>query len=133
MPAKRPAGSPAADAVDPLEAAIERLERWTTVLGWIGGLSFVGIGLWMFALGWRINRAGQYPPPGMKVIRDTPIRTGPQARTMANVLQLAAFVLITAGVVATWWLHQVALRIFAPRRPLTAAMPTLVVLNRLRQ
>jgi hypothetical protein len=106
-----PAHAPAVHAADPLEMAIDRLERWTTVLGWIGGLGFVGAGAWLFALGWRINRAGQYPPPRMKVIRDTRVRTGPQARALANVLQLAAFVLIAAGVVGTWWLHQVAVRI----------------------
>jgi hypothetical protein len=91
-----------------LEVAIGRLEVWTTVLTWTAGLSFVGVGAWMFALGWRVNRAGRYPLPGMKVVRDTRVRSGSKARTLANALQLAAFFLISAGVVGLWWLHQIA-------------------------
>jgi hypothetical protein len=91
-----------------LEDAIARAEQWTTVLAWTGGLSFVGVGAWLFVLGWRINRAGRYPLPRMKVIRDTRVRTGPQARALASVLQLAAFTSIAAGVVGIWWLHRIA-------------------------
>jgi hypothetical protein len=34
----------------------------------------------------RILRAGQYPPPGLHVVRDTPLRTGRQARRVAFLL-----------------------------------------------
>jgi uncharacterized membrane protein len=48
-------------------------------------LSFVSLllvmtGIYIMFLARRTLRSGQYPPPGMRVIRDTRIRTGAQAR-----------------------------------------------------
>jgi hypothetical protein len=62
-----------------LVAAADGALRLVQICAWCGGLGFVGIGLWFGRLGWQIHASGQYPPPGMKVIKDTPLRTGPSA------------------------------------------------------
>src|SRR5438034_6363567 len=50
-----------------------------------GGLSYTAL---------QVLRSGQYPPPGMRVIRDTRLRTGSKATALAQVgLVLAAVIL----------------------------------------
>ena len=46
----------------------------------------------------KISRSGQYPPPGMQVLRDTPIRTGRAARTAARICLLSAVVVVLCGI-----------------------------------
>ena len=51
-------------------------------------------GAYLFHLGGRVMKAGQYPPPGMKVFRDTAITTGSAARRRAvSILVLAALMM----------------------------------------
>jgi hypothetical protein len=91
-----------------LQAAIDRAVRLTTIVAWVGGLSFVGCGLWLFRLGHRINRFGRYPPPGTKVIRNTPIRTDAAARRIANLALLGSVVFTTVGTLGMWHLYRLA-------------------------
>ena len=95
-------------AEDDLPAAFEKALRLTTAIAWIAGLSFVGMGLWLWRLGRRINRADRFPPPGAKVIKDTPVRTGPAARRVADLAQLAAFSCIVVGTVGMWYFYGLA-------------------------
>jgi hypothetical protein len=95
-------------AEDDLSAAIEKALRLTTAIAWIAGLSFVGMGLWLWRLGRRINRAGRFPPPGTKVINDTPVRTGAAARRVADLAQFAAFSCIVVGTVGMWYFYGLA-------------------------
>ncbi len=93
---------------DDLPAAAHRLQSVVAVVAWVGGLSFVGCALWLFQLGWRTNRAGRYPPPGMKVIKDTPVRTGSAARAIANLALVGALLAAAVGTLGMWRLYQVA-------------------------
>jgi len=46
----------------------------------------------------KISRSGQYPPPGMQVLRDTQIRTGRAARNAARICLLSAVVVVLCGI-----------------------------------
>ena len=94
-----------------LQVAKERAIRLTAIVAWIGGLGFVGTGAWFWWLGRRINRADRFPPPGMKVIKDTPVRSGPGARRLANLAQLTALLCVVVGTIGMWYLYQLAVTV----------------------
>jgi len=78
------------------------------------GASLVALGTWLWMLGRRINRAGCFPPPGAKVVRDTQVRTGQRACNMANVAQAGAFLFIVAGTVGAWYVCSRILTLIQP-------------------
>ncbi len=96
-------------AKDDLPAAIEKARNLVAVAVFCLGLSLVGIGLWLFRLGVQINRAGRFPPPGVKLVRDTVVRTGLQARALANAALLASLLAVLAGTVGMWYVYRIAL------------------------
>ncbi len=95
-------------AEDDLAAAAEQARTLVGTAVLFAGLSFVGVGLWLFQLGVRINRAGRFPPPGMKVVRDTVVRTGFPARVLANVAMMGSVLAVLAGTAGAWYVLQVA-------------------------
>ncbi|HPP54907.1 MAG TPA: hypothetical protein PK777_18265, partial [Thermoguttaceae bacterium] len=64
---------------DQLREAIGRLQWSAAGIACLGAGGFLGATLWLCRLGWKINRTGQYPPPGMRVLWKTQIRQGPPA------------------------------------------------------
>jgi uncharacterized membrane protein YidH (DUF202 family) len=98
---------------DDLLAAAERTILAVKVIAWVTGIGFVGCGLWFFHLGHRINQAGRYPPPGMRVVRDTRVRTAGSARAMANAALLAAVVCVAAGTLGVWYFYRVAVEVLS--------------------
>lgn len=98
-------------AAENLQAAKETAIRLTAIVAWVGGLGFVGMGAWFWWLGRHINRADRFPPPGMKVIKDTSVRTGSKARTLANLAQLAALLCVVVGTIGMWYLYQLAVTV----------------------
>ena len=95
-------------ADEDLDAAVDQAVRLATVIGWITGLSFVGIGVWFLRLARRIRRSGRFPPPGMKVIKDTPVKTGTRARLIANLALATGLASALLGAGAAWWLCRLA-------------------------
>jgi len=77
-------------ARDQRAAAVQRAQRLVIGVACCGVVGFVGMGVWFWRLGRRIRRADQFPPPGMKVVRETPIRTGAAAWRIAGVADFAA-------------------------------------------
>ena len=62
---------------------------------------------WLF--GARVLRAQQFPPPGSRVIRDTPVVRGQAAVTRGHAIQVVAVCLgLGAGVLCLffWWFSQ---------------------------
>jgi hypothetical protein len=57
---------------------------------------------WLWAIARRVLRAGRFPPPGQRVIRDTPVLTGADAVIRGRILQVLAVCL--AAVCAVMWL-----------------------------
>ena len=97
---------------DALQAAVERTILATAVIAWVAGLSLVGCGLWLFRLARRINRSGCYPPPGMKVVRNTRVRTGSGARMLATAALFGSLVCVAAGSLGVWRLYVEAVDVF---------------------
>jgi hypothetical protein len=58
----------------------------------------------------RVRRAERYPVPGALVLRDTPLRTGAEARRFATASLVLAGLLAVAAVavlVTAWWLWRI--------------------------
>ena len=84
---------------------VEALETIRVVLV----ILFLGVapaGIYIFWIGGKVAKTKCFPPPGMKVIRDTRIVTGPKAVTRGAVLMIMAVVVILLGVIGagfTWF------------------------------
>jgi len=89
-------------AGEDLSSAVDQVLRLTAIVAWVAGPSFVGLGVWLWWIARRINRGGRFPPPGMKVIRDTPVRTGDRAKGLARLAQVAALVCLVWGTIGIW-------------------------------
>jgi hypothetical protein len=73
--------------------------RWAlALLGLAGGLPMAGFAVYFWHLGSSVLRAGRFPPPGVPVVRDTWVRTGPDARRRGRSIRLFALVLLVAAV-----------------------------------
>jgi hypothetical protein len=95
-------------AVEDLPAAVDRMLRITAVVAWLGGAGFVGMAAWLVVLARRIHREGRFPPRGTKVIKDTPVRTGPAAARIAAVALAGAVFCLVMGTLGMWYLYQLA-------------------------
>jgi len=92
-------------------AAAQQAVQIAGWVAWAGGAGMVGLGVWLWRLGRRINRTGRFPPPGMKVVRDTPVRTGPQARNLASLAEFCAFLAVVGGVLGMWFFYRTVQRL----------------------
>jgi hypothetical protein len=91
---------------EPAETASRaKLALYTAALVLCVPLIAFAIYLWL--LGARVLRAQQFPPPGFRVIRDTPVVGGSGATTRGHVIQILA---VSLGIGAAllwmffWWL-----------------------------
>ena len=66
----------------------------------LGSLPILGLAVYQIHIARRILKSGQYPPPGMKVLRDTKIETGAKAKKMA----ISLIVLSSAIIVIMFFL-----------------------------
>lgn len=100
-----------------LRGEYERAFFW--MFGLIGVLGVL-IGLHTLRLGVRTRRAGEFPPPGVKVVVDTPVLRGRGAQRLALALIIggAVFALIAVGVAVG--LHATTLDMLDPLRPVPA-------------
>jgi hypothetical protein len=75
------------------QEGVERPElaypKMITLMKWVLGSAALLItltGVYLLVIAFRALKAGRYPPPGMKVIKDTRVKTGGQAKIMAYLL-----------------------------------------------
>ena len=75
------------------QEGVERPElaypKMITLMKWVLGSAALLItltGVYLLVIAFRSLKAGRYPPPGMKVIKDTRVKTGRQAKIMAYLL-----------------------------------------------
>ena len=68
---------------------------------WAAALPVAALAAWLWRYGGRVCRAARFPPPGAKVIRDTPVVNGDAARLRGTAMRiLAVFLgLLSAGTV----------------------------------
>jgi MFS family permease len=72
-----------------LERPESAYPKMITLVKWVLGSAALGItltGVYLLVIAFRALKAGRYPPPGMKVIKETRVKTGLQARIMAYLL-----------------------------------------------
>ncbi|MEQ8786022.1 MAG: hypothetical protein RIC55_06970 [Pirellulaceae bacterium] len=88
-------------SVDPLTAAdnVALMVRCLTIAF---GVGLAGFAAWFGWLGACILRTGQYPPPGLPVIRDTRIRRGHWAKCTAVAALLYCALLLAVGTYGAW-------------------------------
>ncbi len=87
------------DAADRVGLVFRLLTAFTALIP-------LGLGLYLGRMAWRGWLAGEFPPPGTRVISDTAVLTGPTARRMASITFFMAALLIASGVVLAglaWW------------------------------
>jgi len=76
------------------------LLRWW--LG-LGSLPILGLAVYQILLAGRVLKSGQFPPPGMKLIRDTKIRTGGKAKKVAISLIVLSSLIIVITLFLVYW------------------------------
>jgi len=78
-----------------------------------------GAGLLLGSLYWarlalKIGRSGQYPPPRMSVLKDTPIRTGAAAKCYGYTAAAVAMLLLVLGTCGMYGMQAAFGRVIAP-------------------
>lgn len=91
---------------DPAETARRaRLAMYLSAI--VLSVPLIAFAVYLWLLGGRVLRAQQFPPPGFRVIRDTPVIGGPAAVTRGQVIQVFALCLGVGAVLLWlffWWL-----------------------------
>lgn len=85
-------------AVEDSEAAVAAFFQ---LAGWIFlgfGVLVTLVGLHAFVTARRAFRAAQMPPPGTRVLRDTPVVRGPLARRRARTAMILAGLIVLVGI-----------------------------------
>jgi len=60
-------------------------------------------GTYLIVIARKVLKSSQYPPPGMRVIRDTRLRTGTQAKMVAISLIALSCILMVLGLFFLYW------------------------------
>ena len=91
--------------------------KMIVLMKWILGSAALLItltGVYLLIIAFRALKAGRYPPPGMKVIKDTRVKTGRQAKIMAYLLIFNSGVLILLIVLVLFLFMMMAERMKIP-------------------
>jgi hypothetical protein len=81
-----------------------RLRLVTAVMMLLLAGPALGMGAYVWRLGRRTVRAQRYPPPGVRVLRDTAVVAGPRAVRLGTVMQWFAALIAAAGLLAAVFL-----------------------------
>jgi hypothetical protein len=95
---------------DPAETAF-RARVVVCAAAFLLAAPLIAFTVYLWLLGVKVVRAQQYPPPGLRVIRDTPVISGPGAVTRGQAIQVVAVCLGLSAVVLClffWWLTSTA-------------------------
>ena len=70
------------------ELAIQKAENSFKIIFFVMFVLSLGLCIYLFRLGTSILKSGQFPPLGIKVIRDTKLETGKKAKSKGKLLQI---------------------------------------------
>jgi peptidoglycan biosynthesis protein MviN/MurJ (putative lipid II flippase) len=84
-------------------------------------LTIIPIALYILAFGRKVMQHERFPPPGVKVIKDTKIIEGKKARARGRVLVVLSLVLIFLGVIGALYTPFMLNKVKNPKAKLTKA------------
>jgi len=70
------------------ELAIQKAENSYKIIFFVMFVLSLILCIYLYRLGTSILKSGQFPPPGIKVIRDTKLETGKKARSKGRLLRI---------------------------------------------
>jgi len=88
--------------------AAEQLEWITRIVTFALSVLVLVLGAWILWVGHRICRTGEFPPPGMRLIRPLRTCTGRKARIIGWLSQLVGLLVFAFGATATWLFARLA-------------------------
>lgn len=91
---------------DPAETAF-RAKLVICAAAFLLAAPLIAFAVYLWLLGVRVVRAQQFPPPGLRVVRDTPVVAGHGAVTRGQAMQVVAVCLGAGAAVLClffWWL-----------------------------
>lgn len=74
-----------------------RLQLVLAGLGFVAIAPLFGLAAYLWDVSRRTDRSGRYPPPGARLIKDTPVLTGGAAAQRARLVRTAAGFFISGG------------------------------------
>jgi hypothetical protein len=74
-----------------------RMQLVLLSLAFLGSVPLVGFAVYLWSLGSRTVQAQQFPPPGQRVLRDTPVVTGQAALVRGRLVKTLAISLFLAA------------------------------------
>ena len=77
----------------------QRVKLVFVILTALVSVPLFGLAVYLWSLGGKVVRAREFPPPGLRVVRDTAIVTGERAVLRGRLLKVLAIVCGTASVV----------------------------------
>ena len=92
---------------DPKQRA-DRLSLASWSLAAAVALPLTGLAAYLWSIGVKAIRGQEFPPPGVRVIRDTPIHTGGAAIRRGHMLKALALALSGAAAGLLWVMAQLA-------------------------
>ncbi|HHE39271.1 MAG TPA: hypothetical protein ENL20_11965 [Candidatus Cloacimonetes bacterium] len=78
--------------------AIKKAENSLKIIFFVMFLLSLGLCFYLYRLGTSILKSEQFPPPGIKVIKDTKLETGRKARSRGRMLQVLSILFLMMGV-----------------------------------
>lgn len=89
-------------AKNDISAAAEKIQHLSAWL--LAGLGVVTVlfGLYLVSIALRVLTSQRYPPPGMRMINDTKVLRGRNAKVYGSVALCLALAILVAGVIIPW-------------------------------
>ena len=81
-----------------MQEPAQRLKHFFLLLAAILTGPLIAVAVYVWTLGKKIIRVREFPPPGLRVLRDTPIIMGEKAIARGRLLQVLAVICATASV-----------------------------------
>lgn len=87
--------------------SIEEMMSFTLLIRSITTIGFTIAGICWIYIGYKTLKHNRFPPRGMKVLMDTKIKKGRNAKVMTYGLFIGAVLLITLPNLTIWYMHKV--------------------------
>ena len=85
--------------------ALEKILQLLHIILILMALGSISFGIYVIHIAVRVLKTEQFPPPGVRVIRDTKVRTGRRARIIAMFFILFSVFIVVIGTVGSWYTY----------------------------